>query len=190
MSIGDQDLIQQLLSSQPSLKEKGWQLIYKTHFPAIRKMVLNLNGAPDDAIDIFQDGLLIFHRNLKNGTFRQESAVKTYIFSICRRLWLKEYQKRQKKQLTETEIIDNSPEDFQYIKNIEAVGTLMAELREDCYKILTEYYYNKKSMNELKDIFNLGSIQAVKNKKWRCLNYLVNLFKQKGVSYMKAMDNE
>ena len=61
------------------------------------------------------------------------------------------------------------------------MSLLMNELEKDCRDILTEYYFNKKTMAELKDLFNVNSIQAAKNKKWRCMNYLTKLFKEKGV---------
>jgi hypothetical protein len=37
-------------------------------------------------------------------------------------------------------------------------------------------------MAELMEIFSVNSIQAAKNKKWRCMNYLIKLFKEKGVT--------
>jgi len=36
-------------------------------------------------------------------------------------------------------------------------------------------------MAELKDIFNVNSIQTAKNKKGRCLQYLIKIFKEKGI---------
>ena len=145
-------------------------------------MILKLNGSVDDATDIFQDGLVVVNRNLNNGSFRNESTLSTYIFSICKNLWHKEYNRRAKQAALEPELVIESRIHFDHIINVEIVTLLMNELQEDCRKILTEYYFNNRSMAELKDMFNVNSIQAAKNKKYRCLNYLTKLFKEKGVT--------
>lgn len=66
-----------------------------------------------------------------------------------------------------------------YLINTEIVSLLMNDLKPDCREILTQFYFINGSMAELKDIFNVNSIQAAKNKKGRCLQYLVELYKEK-----------
>lgn len=144
----------------------------------VRKLILRNAGTENDAIDIFQDGLLIFSRNLKNGLFRGESSIKTYLFGICKNLWLKEIQKKKRANTIPVDLDDNDVYDLDYLKNIERVNRLMDQLQEDCKKILVEFYYHNRSMAELKELFQLNSIQATKNKKWRCLSYLVRMFKE------------
>ncbi len=178
MIISDKDLCGQLLSDDPGLAEKGWSYIYQTYYPMVRTLVLRNAGTENDAIDIFQDALLIFSRNLKNGVFRGESSIKTYLFGIGKNLWLKEIQKKKRANTISLDLDDNDVYDLDYLKNIERVNRLMDQLQEDCKKILVEFYYHNRSMAELKELFQLNSIQATKNKKWRCLTYLVRLFKE------------
>lgn len=180
MNSTDQQLIQLLISGDRSAVEKGWEYIYVNYFPTICDMVRKNNGSVDDAVDIFQDSLLILNRNLRNNTFRGDASIKTYLFSVCRNLWLKEYREKQRRLAVESESMQVSENDINYLVKVEVVSLLMDELGEDCRNILVEYYFNNKSMLELKEIFNVNSIQAVKNKKWRCLNYLERLFKEKG----------
>jgi predicted DNA-binding protein YlxM (UPF0122 family) len=80
------------------------------------------------------------------------------------------------------EVILETREHFDYLINVEMVTVLMDELQDDCQKILIEYYFNNRSMAELMEMFNVNSVQATKNKKWRCLTYLERLFKEKGVT--------
>lgn len=148
----------------------------------IRDMILKQSGTENDAKDMFQDGLLILRHNLNNGTFRNESGLSTYLFSICKNLWLKEYNRRSKEAMLQPEMVIETRQNFDYLINVEVVTVLMNELGEDCRKILVEYYYNKRSMSELKEIFNVNSIQAAKNKKWRCLKYLEKLFKERSIT--------
>ncbi len=190
MNVSDQELIQQLLSSDVSIAEKGWEFIYTSYYPMISDMVRKNQGSEDDSVDIFQDGLAILNHNLKNGKFRGDSSIKTYIFSICKNLWLKEHARRQKQSIAEAESVVICQGDINYLINVEIVSLLMNELQEDCRSILIEYYYNNKSMAELKEIFNVNSIQVAKTKKWRCLNYLKKLFIEKGVVPSSASNNE
>ena len=94
---------------------------------------------------------------------------------------MKECARKQKQSVAEAESILVTQEDIDYLINVEVVSLLMNELQEDCRSILIEYYYNNRSMAELKEIFNVNSIQVAKTKKWRCLNYLKRLFIEKGV---------
>jgi RNA polymerase sigma factor (sigma-70 family) len=182
VNTSDQELIKKLISTLPAERGEGWTYLYKTYYPIIKDMILKLNGSADDATDIFQDGLVILNRNLNNGTFKGESSLSTYIYSICKNLWLKEYNRRTKEAMLEPELVIEMRQNFHYLINIEIVSVLMNELGEDCKRILVEYYYNERSMAELKDMFNVNSIQAAKNKKWRCLKYLEKLFKERALT--------
>jgi RNA polymerase sigma factor (sigma-70 family) len=176
----DKDLCRQLLSDDSGLADKGWRYIYRIHYPMIRTLILQNSGTEDDAIDIFQDALLIFNKNIKNGTFREESSIKTYLFGICKNLWLREIQIKKRAQTIPPNLQDNDSDDLEYLRNIEKVTLLLEQLQADCKKILVEFYYHNRSMGELKDLFQLNSIQATKNKKWRCLSYLIRMFKENG----------
>lgn len=182
MHESDQELIQKLISNIASVREKSWEQIYVSYYPMVKDMVLKHSGSEEDATDVFQDGLVVLRLNLINGSFRSESTISTYLFSVCKNLWLKEYNKRTKQAMLQPEFILEARQNVDYLINVEIVTLLMNELQEDCRKILTEYYYHNRSMAELKEMFNVNSIQAAKNKKWRCLNYLVKLFKERGVT--------
>jgi RNA polymerase sigma factor (sigma-70 family) len=181
----DQQLIQLLISRERATVEKGWEYVYSNYFPTVRDMIRKKNGTVDDAVDVFQDALLILNRNLRHDTFRGDASIKTYLFSVCRNLWLKEYREKHRRLALEAEAIEVSEHDINYLLKVEVVSLLMGELGEDCRNILVEYYFNNKSMLELKEMFNVNSIQAVKNKKWRCLNYLERLFKEKGAIFSR-----
>jgi len=178
----DEQLLTRLFSKHVHERELAWKLIYKNDYPAIRDFIRKNHGSESDATDIFQDGLMILHRNLYNGTFREEATIKTYIFRICRNLWLKELQKKQKQIVLTSEIAACTGDDSRaYLINVEIIALLMNELKDDCRNILIEYYYNNKTMAELKEMFNVNSIQAAKNKKLRCMGYLVRLCKERGI---------
>lgn len=182
----ERDLCKLLLSRSTPEKEKAWEMVYQMYYPMIRDFVEVNSGGDTDATDIFQDGLMVLYRNLSNGTFRAEASIKTYLFSICRNLWLKELDKRQKERVLMEEVIAITDQDINYLIHSELVTLLMNELKPGCRDILTEYYFNKRPMSELMNMFNVSSTQAAKNKKMRCLSYLIKLVNERGVSTTKS----
>lgn len=180
-------LLDALLSKKTTKRDQAWEYVYKTYYPMVRELIQKNSGTDEDATDIFQDGLLVLHRNISNGSFREESSIKTYLYSICKNLWLKELERRARRAATSHDFLhdpttmDDTTDELGYLIDIQVVELLLSELQEDCRNLLVEYYYNKRSMAELKEIFNVGSIQAAKNKKWRCMGYLVRLCKERGI---------
>ena len=74
--------------------------------------------------------------------------------------------------------VGNLPEHADSLEiNLTALNELMTELKEDCQKLLLGFYYERKSMKDLMEIFKLGSEQAAKNKKLRCMDSLIRLVK-------------
>lgn len=177
----NEELIERLLSRDNSIREKAWGFIYQSYYPMVKELVISYGGTPDDAIDIFQDGLLVLNNSLSKGTFKGKSAISTYLFSICKNLWFREFNRKSKAASHQPEIILEMQDHSNYLINIEIVSVMMNDLTETCRRILTEFYFNNRSMAELKDMFNVNSIQAAKNKKWRCLTHLERIFKEKGV---------
>ena len=63
--------------------------LYLTYFPMVLQLVLNNNGNEDDAKDVFQEAVIVLYNKVKSGNFELNSKLKTFIYSVCRRLWLK-----------------------------------------------------------------------------------------------------
>jgi len=180
-SIETDVLIDHLLSSNTTIALKAWEDLYVAYYPSIKNFIIANNGLEYEATDIFQDTLVIFLQNIKNKTFRKDASLQTYLFSIARNLWMNELA-RQKKMVNidpDDLMLVVTPVDINYLMTVDILGILMNELSEECRQTLIEFYYNNKSMSELKDIFSVSSVEAAKNKKWRCLGYLIKLFKER-----------
>src|ERR1700741_4892628 len=55
-------------------------------------MIINNNGTSDDAKDIFQEAMIVLYEKARSGTFELSCQIKTYVYSVSRRLWLKRLQ--------------------------------------------------------------------------------------------------
>jgi RNA polymerase sigma factor (sigma-70 family) len=61
----------------------------------IRLMVTQLGGSPEDAKDIFQEGLLIMLEKIDNKEFALTCKFKTFLYCVCENLWKSIIAKRQ-----------------------------------------------------------------------------------------------
>ena len=75
------------------------EAIYKDNYATIQAFILYNSGSHDDARDIFQEAMIVLFEKSRSGSFELSSQLKTYIYSVCRRLWLKKLNQRKKIQL-------------------------------------------------------------------------------------------
>lgn len=182
------DIVKNILSSDLGLRNAALETIYDKCYPRIESFIIKNSGSQFDAKDIFQEATMILYKNIKRGKFNGNSSVLTYLYSICRNLWLLQLRKGVMKISKSIDTSDLSIEDIKEEQvNIQVLKNVMLDLKEDCQSILMGFYYENKSMKELAQIFKLGSEQVAKNKKSRCLKYLTNIISKKGLSYENFM---
>ena len=71
------------------------QFIYKNFYYKINFFIKKNSGDDDDANDIFQEAIIIIYRKLKENKLVLDCSFDTYLYSICRFLWLKQLDKRK-----------------------------------------------------------------------------------------------
>ncbi len=87
---------QQLLEGLALNDRKAIETIYKRHYNMVQALILNNSGYPDDARDIFQEAMIVLYEKVRSGSFELNCQLKTYLYSVCRRLWLKRLGQLQK----------------------------------------------------------------------------------------------
>ena len=68
---------------------------YKEFYPLIKFLVTDNGGIDEDAEDIFQDGIVTVYNKVSANQLELSSSFKTYIYSVCRNLWLQKLNKRK-----------------------------------------------------------------------------------------------
>src|SRR5690606_30231760 len=87
--IEDQDIISGISNGSASSLE----YLYQTYLPMVVQMISQNNGDEDDAKDIFQEAVMVLYDRINQGNFVLTSKLKTFLYSVCRRLWLKRLNK-------------------------------------------------------------------------------------------------
>ncbi|HET6557642.1 MAG TPA: sigma-70 family RNA polymerase sigma factor [Prolixibacteraceae bacterium] len=161
------------------------QFIFKNFYSNINFFIKKNNGDEDDANDIFQEAIIIIYRKLKANTLVLDCSFDTYLYSICRLLWLKELEKRK----VEKENIKDNHEfnDEIYDDGLELVIDLneryklyqkhFALLGKDCQKIL-QLYFDKVPLKSIADMMGFKSEHYAKKRKFSCKEYLIKSIKQ------------
>ena len=173
---------QALLKGLAQNDSKAVETLYKSHFTMIQHFVENNNGSFDDARDVFQEAMIALYEKVQLDSFVLTCQIKTYLFSICKHLWLKRLQQMGKysSPLSAHEESISIEMDMGQIEKKDAAFAIMDRalnsLGEPCKSLLEGYYLNKKGMQELASQFGYTNADNAKNQKYKCLMRLKKLF--------------
>ena len=164
--------------------EDALNRLYTGYFPMVLQFILNNNGDEDDAKDVYQEAIIVLYNKIKSGDFELSSKLKTYIYSVCRRIWLKKLAQQSKKSnniadfedfvAVETDIEEHEEKEMQF----EKMGSALTNLGEPCKTIIQDFYINNLSMLEICEKFGYTNSDNAKTQKYKCLQRLKKLFFQ------------
>ena len=170
----DVEILEILRGPNQMERDKALSEVYRRTYAVIERMITSNSGSVEDAEDIFHDGLISFYKQVQNG-LTLTCALKTYIFSICRNLWLKRLRKigrsdRLEDQHNEVVEMDNDPEEFLILDECAGlVAEKLKKLGEDCRKIIVYSYFDQHKADEIAKLMDYATPQVARNKKSSCL---------------------
>jgi RNA polymerase sigma factor (sigma-70 family) len=139
-----------------------------------------------DADEILQEGLILLDELIRLGKFRGESAVRTYLISICKNLMRNDLKKVNRVILKETFDDKDSPdneaaadEGILIEEKTEAethrdaiLKQLMSQITSGCDEVLTLYYFKAMSMAQVAAERGLANAEQAKKATHRCREQL------------------
>jgi len=171
-----------LLEGLAASDKKAIEAIYRDNFNMIQSLVINNNGSADDAKDVFQEAMIVLYEKARSGNFELNCQIKTYMYSVCRRLWLKRLQQLNRFsppvesiELTvpvEEEIEEHEKRNSEFEMMDKAIGSL----GEPCKSLLEAYYLQKQNMQVIAVNFGYTNADNAKNQKYKCLMRLKKIF--------------
>lgn len=138
------------------------------------------NGSREDAEDILQESMRILILNIRSGKFRGEGSIQAYVFSICKNLWFKRFQKIQLEQGWETqpepeESTALSPETLLLDREQQQlIRAVLGQLGEKCLQVL-ELWRMSYSMREIAAKTGYKAENVARKKKAQCFRKLLDL---------------
>ena len=156
--------------------------IYRENFGLVQNFVANNNGSFDDARDVFQEAMVVLYEKSRNPDFILTCQIRTYLYSICRRLWLKKLQ-HQNRYVTPTEgleelmpVEEEIEEKEKLDSDFDNMDVAMRNLGEPCKSLLEAFYIQKKNMGDIASEFGYTNADNAKNQKYKCLMRLKKIF--------------
>lgn len=158
------------------------ETLYSRHFGMIQSLIINNNGSSDDARDIFQEAMIVLYEKSKLPDFELHCQIKTYLYSVCRRLWLKRLNQSNRfiPEINGMEDLVPVEEDIegneQRNNEFLVMEKALSGLGEPCKSLLEAFYLQKKNMSEIAGSFGYTNPENAKNQKYKCLMRLRKLF--------------
>ena len=156
--------------------------VYIIYFPTIKRYVLDNKGSVQDAKDVFQEGIIIIYRKIKAGNLILSSSFKSYIYSVCRFIWIKQLSKnRENAEKLENyieyeDVPDVSPDEYEKNEQYKLYQKHFKRLEKDCQKLL-QLFLKKVTLKDIAEALGVGSQQYIKRKKYKCKEQLVRYIK-------------
>lgn len=130
----------------------------------------------NEAMDIYQDTMVIFYHHVVSGKLKNsEAKLETYLFGIAKNLILKFFRNERKE-------VKGRENWLAYINEEETSTGLgyeledkareaLKQLKEPCKTILTLFYYYNQSIEEIAKKVGHQDKNVTKTQKSRCLGY-------------------
>jgi RNA polymerase sigma factor (sigma-70 family) len=175
--LDDRQLLEAISQKQPEAISKLYQHFYKM----VQVYVQKHGGNEEDAQDVFQDGLIILFEKSKQAEFVLTCKVSTYLFSVCKNIWLKKWNKKQqlvtKPMEDDLHLTDETVDEFLHQEEImKRLDASILKLGEPCQSLIESFYLKKLSMASIASKFGYTNSDNAKNQKYKCLLRLKKLF--------------
>jgi len=156
------ELIKMLNGSNDVDFNKSIYYLKQRMISKVNLLIKKRGGANEDAEEVLNEALFVAHQYAKEAKFKTNTSVEGFIYKVADQI----------DRFIENEFETNPVNEEQKIK----LNKAMKLLCNECRAVLEAFYYQNMSMLQIKEKFNLGSIQAAKNKKYRCMEKLKNAF--------------
>jgi|SRR5690554_1004945 len=169
----ESSLAEQLQYGDRKAIEKVYTL-YKAEFLVYAS---RFSVSEEDAVDIYQDSMVSLYENIRSGKLTSfTSSVKTYLFAIGKyKIYNSLKVKTTTEDLSDYEFLLKEENDDSFLvqeENIEKVKIAYQQLGDKCREVLKLFYYENRSIEEIKDRLDYTSKDVVKSQKSRCIKQL------------------
>ncbi len=145
-----------LISELRKKNEAALKQLYRENYVMILKLVVNNSGTEEEAKDVYQEAIIHFYERLSQTEFELTCKIKTYLYAVCRKLWLQRLAQRNKfvrieegERVADVEEAVNEMEAKE--KDFSVMGRSLDKLGEPCRSILEDYYLRSLTMDEITD---------------------------------------
>lgn len=156
--------------------------IYNDNKDTIYSYVISNKGSKVEAKDIYQETVIAFYENVRDGKFDGErSTISTYVYAIAKFKWLNQLKRKgvmnefhQKIELP-NDFVESPLSELIHKEQKDLVLNLLAQLGATCKSLLVDSIYHNKTMKEIVAETSFSNEQIARNKKYKCMKQLKKL---------------
>ena len=158
-----------LLAGLRAKDEKAIYDVYQLYFTSVERYVCMNSGSEQDAEDVFQDAIMVLLNYVAKDNFVLTCSLKTLIFAIARRIWLKQLRGRYRVEalsdlevsqvdfLTNWEDVEKSERKYNSLPNV------LGRISVHCSGLLKDLFLTGKIPEHYKNN------HSMRNQKYKCL---------------------
>lgn len=167
----DRDILEKMSRGD----ESALDYLYRKHYRMMTGVIIKNNGTEQEAKDIYQDALIVLWQKAVSHQLVLTAKISTYLYSVCLNLWRKELDRKSRLVYEEKETGSSFEDDSQEKSAI--IHQCIAQLGDTYKKLLTYYYFDDMSMQDIAGKLGFANIDTVKTKKYKCKKRLDSLIK-------------
>lgn len=180
----------QLIESIKRNDDSVLKELYKKHYHKVEIFIVQNNGTPSQAKDIYQEAFLALWKNVHQDKFspQNKTAIGGYLYQIAKNKWMDylrspNYKKNLRFEKFSGALYEDTPfederddMDLQTQNQEQLTQTMNGfnKLGGDCRELLTDFYFSKMTFRAIADKVGITEASA-RNKKYRCLERLRKL---------------
>ncbi|MGV6860767.1 MAG: RNA polymerase sigma factor [Putridiphycobacter sp.] len=157
--------------------EKAFSRLYK-NFPKVEAYVQQNSGSKAEALDIFQEGLILLYKKVKTEPTIQAEG---FLIKSCKYLWQNELRKKKVRRgdSEKLEVFIQSDNELEILIEKETkliqVEKIVSQISKKCREIFEMFYFKSMRMTEIAKKIGYKSVQSAKVQKYKCMEHARNL---------------
>lgn len=181
-----------ILAGMRSGDEGAIDYVYKNCRSYCLRFITSSGADAETAADIYQDAVLVLWEKVRENKLQLTCSIQTYLNSICRNQWLDRLKRKKTVFVADTDEVDFRPEltdwfdayDDAHEERLQRIVTALNEMEAkggNCKELLMQFFYEKKNMDQLAELFGYTNADTAKAQKYKC---------QERLKKMVGADNE
>ncbi len=180
-----------ILTGIKSRKNSILEYLYSEYYPQVKRIVLKHGGQEQDAMDLFQEALIIIFKRLTQNELVIKSSFHNYFIVLCRFIWFRQKninisydtgEQPDESTLNNKPNTDTLPEGVEikvyheYIsnQNEKIYQRHYRKLSGDCKRVL-KMYFRKKSFRQIAKKMEYSGEDYARRKKYLCMQQLMKM---------------
>lgn len=177
----DEELVN-MIKAGAATREKALHQIYSntTVKGKLANMIANNSGNSHDAEDIYQEAIIVLDRNIREGHYRLDGSLSSYLYSTGKFLWMNHLRKKKltlKENFQDSDLVSTSVQPDKIYMDEEKkkyLQSLLSRLGQRCQHIM-ELWQLSYSMDEIAKKLNIGDASIARKAKYDCQQQLIKL---------------